>query len=69
MDTNRWEHPDDEKFWQKRKIRTGLASTWQHSSFCTTRERHGGLCVIPLLDRIAKLPTMKVQKIIRVGGK
>ena len=70
---NRWEHPDDEKFRQQRKVKTGLGSTWRYSSFCKTQyasdERCGGipnfirchLCVIHLLDQIGKLPTMKVE--------
>ena len=70
---NRWDHPDDEKFQEKRKIKTGLGSTWRYSSFCKTQyasdDQCGGipnfirchLCVIHLLDRIGQLPTMKVE--------
>ena len=70
---DRWEHPDDEKFRQQRKVKTGLGSTWRYSSFCKTQyasdNRCGGipnfirchLCVIHLLDQIGKLPTMKVE--------
>ena len=70
---DRWEHPDDEKFRQQRKVKTGLGSTWRYSSFCKTQyasdDQCGGipnfirchLCVIHLLDRIGKLPTMKVE--------
>lgn len=69
----RWESPEDEKFQEKRKIKTGLASTWRYSSFCKTQyasdERCGGLpnflrchlSVIHLLDRIGQLPTMTVE--------
>ena len=70
---NRWEFPEDEKFQQKRKIKTGLGSGWRYSSFCKTQyasdPQCGGifnfirchLSVIHLLDRIAELPTMKVN--------
>ncbi len=71
---SRWDRPDDEKFQQKRKIKTGLGSGWRYSSFCKTQyacsPAEGGsipnfvkchLCVIHLLDRIGKLPTMKVE--------
>ena len=76
LETNgqdRWDAPDDEKFQERRKIKTGLGSTWRYSTFCKTQyassERCGGianfvrchLCVIHLLDRIGKLPTMKVE--------
>ena len=69
----RWDRPDDEKFQEKRKIKTGLGSGWRYSSFCKTQyasgEQYGGipnfirahLCVIHLLDRIGELPTMKVE--------
>ena len=58
---------------QKRKIKTGLGSTWRYSGFCKTQYASdpecGGipnfvrchLCVIHLLDRIGQLPTMKVE--------
>ena len=67
---DRWEHPDDEKFQQKRKVKTGLGSGWRYSTFCKTQyaSQYGipnfircHLCVIHLLDRIAQLPTMKVE--------
>jgi hypothetical protein len=70
---NRWEFPEDEKFQQKRKIKTGLGSGWRYSSFCKTQFSSGAqfggipnfirchLSVIHLLDRIAELPTMKVE--------
>jgi hypothetical protein len=71
---SRWEFPEDDKFQQKRKVKTGLGSGWHYSSFCKTQyassPSQGGsipnfvrchLCVIHLLDRIAELPTMKVE--------
>ncbi|MGO8750603.1 MAG: hypothetical protein ACLQNE_32035 [Thermoguttaceae bacterium] len=70
---NRWDSPEDEKFQQKRKIRTGLSSGWRYSTFCKTQyssgAQYGGipnfvrchLSVIHLLDRIAQLPTMTVE--------
>ena len=73
MATTDWDAPDDEKYQEQRKIKTGLGSTWRYSTFCKTQyasdERCGGianfvrchLCVIHLLDRIGKLPTMKVE--------
>ena len=69
---NEFDDPDDEKFQEKRKIKTGLGSGWHYSSFCKTQYASsadcGGipnfirchLCVIHLLDHIAQLPTMKV---------
>ena len=69
----RWEFPEDDKFQEKRKVKTGLASTWRYSTFCKTQyasgAQYGGmpnfirchLCVIHLLDRIGELPTMKVE--------
>ena len=57
-------HPEDEKFQQKRKIKTGLAG-WRYSAFCKTqyaRAEYGipnfircHLSVIHLLDRIAAI--------------
>ncbi len=70
---NRWELPEDEKFQEKRKIKTGLGSTWRYSSFCKTQYASSADCggipnfirchlsVIHLLDRIGQLPTMKVE--------
>jgi hypothetical protein len=70
---DRYENPDDERFQQKRKIKTGLGSGWRYSTFCKTQyssgAQYGGmpnfvrchLCVIHLLDRIGQLPTMKVD--------
>ena len=70
---DRWDSPLDEKFQEKRKIKTRLASTWRYSAFCKTQyasdKRCGGipnfvrchLSVIHLLDRIAEIPTMKVE--------
>jgi hypothetical protein len=67
---DRWDSPDDEKFQERRKVRTGLGSGWSYSTFCKTQyaSEHGlpnfvrcHLCVIHLLDRIAALPTMKVE--------
>jgi hypothetical protein len=67
-----WEQPDDPMFRQSRKIKTRL-SGWRYSAFCKTQyasdPKCGGipnfvkchLCVIHLLDRIAALPTMKVE--------
>jgi hypothetical protein len=67
---DRWISP--EKFQEQRKIKTRL-SGWRYSSFCKTQYASntdcGGipnfvrchLCVIHLLDRIAQLPTMKVE--------
>jgi hypothetical protein len=68
----RYENP--EKFQERRKIRTGLGSRWSYSTFCKTQyassPAEGGgipnfvrchLCVIHLLDRIAELPTMRVE--------
>jgi hypothetical protein len=69
---NRWEFPEDEKFQQKRKIKTRL-SGWRYGTFCKTQYASGPqcggipnfvrchLCVIHLLDRIGALPTMKVE--------
>lgn len=69
----RWEHEDDEKFEEKRKMKTGLASGWRYSSFCKTQYASSADCggipnfvrchlsVIHLLDRMGKLPTMKVE--------
>jgi hypothetical protein len=70
---SRWELPEDDKFRQERKVRTGLGSRWSYASFCKTQyssgAQHGGmpnfvrchLSVIHLLDRIAQLPTVKVE--------
>jgi hypothetical protein len=70
---SRWELPGDEKFQQKRKIKTGLATGWRYSSFCKTQYASSADCggipnfvkchlsVIHLLDRIGQLPTMKVE--------
>ncbi len=70
---NRWNLPEDEIFQQKRKIKTGLGSGWHYSTFCKTQYASdpecGGvpnfirchLSVIHLLDRIAQLPTLKVD--------
>ena len=70
---DRWQSPEDEKFREKRKIKTGLGSGWRYSSFCKTQyasdPQCGGipnfvrchLCVIHLLDRIGQLRTMKVE--------
>jgi hypothetical protein len=70
---DRWAWPEDEKFQQKRKIKTRLGNGWHYSTFCKTQyasnERCGGipnfirchLSVIHLLDRIGQLPTMKVD--------
>lgn len=67
-----WVHEDDERFQQRRKIKTGLGG-WRYSSFCKTQyasnPQHGGvanfvkchLCVVHLLDRIAELPTVTVE--------
>lgn len=66
---HRWQSPDDEKFQEKRKIKTRL-SGWRYGTFCKTQyaSEHGipnfircHLCVIHLLDRIGQLPTMKVD--------
>ncbi len=66
----RWEFPEDEKFQEKRKIKTGLSSGWRYGGFCKTQyaSRFGvpnfircHLCVIHLLDRIGELPTVKVE--------
>ena len=69
----RWEFPEDEKFQEKRKIKTGLSSGWRYGGFCKTQyssgSQYGGvpnfirchLCVIHLLDRIGGLPTMTVE--------
>ncbi|MGO9110780.1 MAG: hypothetical protein ACLP9L_16280 [Thermoguttaceae bacterium] len=70
---SRWDNPEDEKFQQKRKIKTSLSSGWRYSTFCKTQfasdAQCGGvpnfvkchLCVIHLLDRIGQLPTMQVE--------
>ena len=64
---DRWEFPEDEKFQQKRKIKTRLGSGWRYWTFCKTQYASdaecGGipnfvrchLCVIHLLDRIAPI--------------
>lgn len=69
---SRWALPSEERFQEKRKIKTHLGG-WRYSTFCKTQYASdpecGGipnfirchLCVIHLLDRIAKLPTMKVE--------
>ncbi len=68
-----YESPESESFQERRKIKTRLGSGWRYSSFCKTQyasdPKCGGvpnfikchLAVIHLLDRIAELPTMKVQ--------
>ncbi len=68
---DRWDRPDDEKFQEKRKVKTRLCG-WRYSTFCKTQyasdPKCGGipnfirchLSVIHLLDRIKELPTMKV---------
>ena len=62
--------PQNEKFQEKRKIKTGLGTGWRYSTFCKTQyaSEHGipnfircHLCVIHLLDRIGQLPTLKVE--------
>ena len=67
---NRYNLPEDEIFQQKRKIKTGLSSTWRYSTFCKTQyaSQHGipnfvrcHLCVVHLLDRIGQLPGVKVD--------
>jgi hypothetical protein len=71
---DRWGWPEDEKFQEKRKVKTGLSSGWRYSSFCKTQyatsPREGGgipnfirchLSLIHLLDRIAELPGIKVE--------
>ena len=67
---NRWEFPEDEKFQEKRKIKTRLGSGWRYSTSARLSMRANSgipnfvrchLCVIHLLDRIAALPTMKVE--------
>jgi hypothetical protein len=64
--------PDDDRFAEVRKVKTGL-NGWQWSSFCKTQYASNPQCggipnflrchisVITLLDRIAKLPTVKVE--------
>jgi len=70
---DRWAWPKDEKFQEKRKIKTRLGNGWHFSSFCKTQYASSAECggipnfirchlsVIHLLDRIAKLPAMKVE--------
>jgi hypothetical protein len=70
---HRYENPEDEKFQEKRKVKTKLGSGWHYSSFCKTQyassQAEGGMpnfirchrCVIHLLDRIAELPGIKVE--------
>ena len=67
---DRWEHPD--KFQEKRLVKTGQRPGWRYAAPCTTQyasnPKYGGvanfvkchLCVIHLLDQIARLPTMTV---------
>lgn len=69
---DRWAFPDNDKFQERRKIRTRLGG-WRWGSFCKTQYASnpdcGGipnfvrchLCVIHLLDRIGKLPAVKVE--------
>ena len=66
----RWDLPEEDKFQQKRKVKTGLGSGWRYSTFCKSQyaSQYGvpnfircHLCVIHLLDRIAQLPTMRVE--------
>jgi hypothetical protein len=64
--------PDDPRFAEVRKVRTGL-SGWRWSSFCKTQYASDPRCgstanflrchisVITLLERIAKLSTMSVE--------
>jgi len=64
--------PDEERFVETRKVRTGL-SGWRWSSFCKTQYASNPDCggipnflrchvgVVTLLDRIAALPRMKVE--------
>ena len=68
-----YESPSSDKFSERRPIKTRLASGWHYSAFCKTQYASnpecGGvanfvkchLCVIHLLERIAKLPTIKVE--------
>ena len=68
-----FESPDNAKFQETRKVKTRLGSGWRYSSFCKTQyasnAKFGGvpnfvkchLAIIHLLDRIAELPTLKVQ--------
>ena len=70
---NCWEPPEDEKFQDQRKIKTKLGGCWHYSSFCKTQYASNPECggvanfvkshlsVIHLLDRIAELPTIKVE--------
>lgn len=67
-----WGHPNDETFQQKRMLKTRFGG-WRYSGFCKTQYASEPSCggipnflkchisVITLLDRIAKLPTMKVE--------
>jgi len=69
----RWEFPDDDKFQEKRTIKTRFGSGWRYSAFCKTQYASNAECggipnflrchisIITLLDRIAELSTMKVQ--------
>ncbi len=68
-----FDNPQNEKFQEKRKIKTGLGTGWRYSTFCKTQYASdpecGGipnfirchLSVIHLLDRIAELPTLKIE--------
>jgi len=68
-----WEFPEDEKFQEQRTVKTRLGSGWRYSAFCKTQYASNAECggipnflrchisVVTLLDRIAQLPTMKVE--------
>ena len=67
-----WANPDDKQFEQKRMVKTRLGG-WRYGSFCKTQYASDPACggvpnfiwchlsVIHLLDKIAELPTMKVE--------
>jgi len=66
-------YPEEERFQEHRVVKTRLGARWCYSAFCKTQyasdPRCGGLanfikshlCVVHLLDRIAQLPTVRVE--------
>ena len=54
---NRWELPEDEKFQQKRKIKTGLGSGWRYSTFCKTQ--YASRCRVRRHPQFRPLPPVR----------
>ncbi len=72
-DQGEYGFPEEERFQENRVVKTRLGARWYHSTFCKTQyasdPRCGGIAnfvkchlgVVHLLDRIAKLPTVRVE--------